>query len=337
MRTNISTTLEPLVEQGTLSLAQLHAVEAAFDDQTSQAQQTRRHVLSEILSYIGGAVIIISGAFIVAQAWEPLGAWGRSGLILLGAAVMFAGGWVLSTYRRDDSARRLSGVLFVGAALLVTIAVGSLLQSLLFPDPFEYVPSEAWKQPGLMSIAIALGLVVALIGYARVHTIVGQAGIAAATVGTLLSLGTAITYYTERSDMSFPSTGFWFVLVLGIGWIAISRVGAFAEPVFALVVGVVLVFVGLQATRGLDTVEWASGTLTLAVGFAFLALYVWWREWPMLAGGILGILAGGIELFVRYFEGLGAALASLSLGVALLVVGLIMLRSKRSHEQMLGT
>ncbi len=334
MRTHtLNDALEPLIAQGEISAEQAEVIQAALSAETAEHERSRRHLLAEVLSYVGGAVIVISAAFIVAQAWEPLGAWGRSGLITFGAIVLFVGGWLLSQRRHDDSARRLSGTLFTGAAALLAIAVGNLLMSILLPDPFVYQPALAWRQPASMAIAGAAGLVIAIVGYLRVRSVIGQASIAVAAAFTLLMLGMSGTFYADQSDMPFPTAGFWLVFALGVGWIAISRVGVFAEQTFALVVGAVLVLVGAQATRGYPDTMWISGSVFVVLGFAFLALYVWWRVWPMLAAGIAAVLIGGIELFVEYLEGIGAALGGLALGIALLVLGLFLPRLRRtSHE-----
>jgi hypothetical protein len=62
-------------------------------------------------------------------------------------------------------------------------------------------------------------------------------------------------------------------------------------------------------------------TLEIAGGLMFLALYMYGRKWPFLAGGIGAMLIGGIELLSRYVEGISGALASMGLGIALLVLG----------------
>lgn len=342
MRTHVDTTLDSLVSQGTISAEQATQVQAALSNHDVAAEASRRHLIAEILSYVGGAVIVISGAFIVAQAWEPLGAWGRSGLIALGAVILFVGGWLLDVKRKDDSARRLAGALFTGSAVLSAIAVGSLIMSLWGLLDYTYSPETAWRQPAAMAIAAASGLLVAIIGYLRVHTILGQAAMAFGATATLMAVGTSTQYFQDQSDMAFPSYGFWLVLALGIAWIVMARAKVFAESTFALVVGAVLVLFGAQATRSYENLEWLSGSLFVFLGVVFLGLYLAWRAWPMLAAGIAAILIGGIELFVRYLEGIGAALGSLALGVVLLVIGLLLprgvkrLEEEHSHDVMLS-
>jgi uncharacterized membrane protein YfcA len=60
-----------------------------------------------------------------------------------------------------------------------------------------------------------------------------------------------------------------------------------------------------------------------------MGIYAWARQWPLLVGGVAGVILGGSELLVEYTEGLVAAVGSLVLGLLMLGVGLRLLRDRR--------
>jgi len=87
---------------------------------------------------------------------------------------------------------------------------------------------------------------------------------------------------------------------------------------------------GVQGLRAVDAGPWLVPVLLLVGGLALMGVYARERQWPLLVGGMAGVIIGGTELLVQYADGLVAAAGSLVLGLAMLGVGLRLLRGQRS-------
>lgn len=327
--------LASLVVRGTLSDEQAQEVRAALDQAGQAREHGRRRILSEILSYVGGAVIVVSAAFIVGQAWEPLGAPGRSGLILGIAAILFVVGWVLGGRIRDDSERRLSSTLMTAGAVLTAVAVGIAVDALLGnpltegPDVYAYEFVRPWAAPFTILCAAASALAVAVAGYLRSRSALGHVALGTAATLTIFSAGWVVNAMVVGTSDDFPVFGALLVMATGAAWLVASLRGVFEERLVGQFVGMTAMLFGVQGLRGDTPFDWLTPVLLVAGGLALMAVYGWLRQWPLLVGGVAGVILGGTELLVTYTEGIVAALGSLLLGLTMLAAGLRLLRERR--------
>ena len=326
--------LDTLVQQGTLSEQQAQAVLGALAESGEAREFTRRRIVSEILSYVGGAVIVVSAGFIVAQAWEPLGVIGRLVVILGIAAILFAAGWVLAGRLSDDMGRRLSSALMTAAAALTGLAIGVTVAEVLGDAVVEttagqqFDPGRAWTEAFTALTAAAGAMVVAALGYVRSHSALGQIALGAALAMTLLTSAWTVNALVNDSS-NMPVAGALLVMAMGATWLVLALRGAFAEPVVGQFVGMVAMAMGAQWLRESVDADWLVPVLMLVGGLALMAAYAALRQWPLLVGGVGGVIVGGTELLIVYAEGIIAAFGSLLLGLVMLAVGLRLLRERR--------
>ncbi len=318
--------LVPLVEGGTITAEQAQAVQSALERAGTARTQSRRRIVSEILSYVGGGVVIVSASFIVAQVWEPLGVVGRPVVIGGAAAVLFAAGWVLAGRVRDDLGRRLASSLLTAAAVLTAGALWTAL------DPVIGDATAAWSQPVMLLCSSAGALVVAALGYLRSRSALGLIAMSLATFLTTFALGWTVTSLVQGTSDHDPVAAMLLVGAVGAGWVGLSLRGVFTERLVGQFAGLIAMGIGLQSLRALDAGEWLAPTVLLLGGLVLMGVYAWARQWPLLVGGVAGVIIGGSELLIEYTEGLVAAAGSLVLGLLMLGAGLRLLRDRRPER-----
>ena len=191
------------------------------------------------------------------------------------------------------------------------------------------IASDAWLGPLVPLCAAASGLAVATLGYLRSRSALGHLTVAAATVMTMFLAGWVITAARTDQTDEFPLLGALLVIATGATWLAASLRGLFAERVVGQFVGLIAIFVGTQGLRDGVGPDWLVPVLVLVEGLLLMAAYGWLRQWPLLVGGVGGVIIGGTELLVAYTEGFVAAVGSLLLGLAMLGAGLRLLRERR--------
>jgi hypothetical protein len=118
----------------------------------------------------------------------------------------------------------------------------------------------------------------------------------------------------------WPNYAFLGLLSVGGIWVYVAEKELFSQWQSVAISSIGTLFIASQGFRE-QFGNWFVPTLEIFGGFMFLALYMYGRKWPFLAGGIGAMLIGGIELLSRYVEGISGALASMGLGIALLVLG----------------
>lgn len=347
MSTEIHPGLQRLIDAGTLTLEQAQAVQGAMgtDIDAKVAPPSlgrtmfpsRRAFISEALTYIGFVFVIAAAALLTSQAWDGLNAWGQSALIGAGALALFGAGFLLRTIRRDDSGRRLSSTLFVGSEALVAGTIGLILTEIWVPKNPSYLDagSPLWKEAARwVSPAIVIGcafgaIIIGVIGYLLSGSALGQLGMAAPSAALAIGIGQLIWALTNEADQAGPDrVGFAILFGGGLLWIALEHYGYLHEKVVGQVLGIGALFIGLQGV-GIDVKVWASSSVLIVLGLGLLVFYLQGHAWPYLAGGILGMFAGGVRLLVEYVHGTGGALASLALGILLVVVGVRVVNDRR--------
>lgn len=316
--------LQKLVDDGTLSAAQALAAQTALRTTSgSEVSRSRRSLFSEALTYIGGAVIVVSAGLLLSQAWDQLGTWGRPAVIGAAAVVLFIAGMLLSRNAAVDTLRRLCSTLFVGAAALAAFTIGLITSEIWIPqnDPNAayWINPKPWVYMTIALLCALGGGLVALAGYFRAKSALGVIAQLFAADVAVFALG-ALVWIKFYGDDDFPSYGSLALIILGAAWIYVAEKELIAETNSVAIGAILTLGFAVQSFRDL-LADWAIPTGMIAGGLMFLALYLYGRKWPWLAGGIGGMLFGGIELLTRYVEGIGGALGSMALGVALLILG----------------
>lgn len=352
MSTEMPSALQGLIDAGTISREQAQAVQVALEQheggsvRPNSAQPmfpSRRAFISEALTYVGFVFVIAAAALLTNQAWEGLGRWGRPGLLGAGAAVLFGAGAWMRLVRKDNSGRRLSSTLFVGSEALVAGTTGLILNEIWVPKNPSYLDagSPLWQEPARWvepAMAIGIGfaaLVVGVISYMLSGSALGQVAMAAPSAAMAIGTGQLITALsTDLEDVaSQPRVGFAILFAGGLLWIALEHYGYLHEKVVGQVLGIGALFVGLQG-MGVDLKVWASSSVLIVLGLGLLVFYLQGHAWPYLAGGIVGMFAGGVRMLVEYVHGTGGALASLALGILLVVVGVRLVNDRREPTLM---
>jgi hypothetical protein len=323
--------LGALVERGTITQAQLQAVQDALESAGQAEHVGRRRVMSEILGYVGGAVIIVSVAFIIAQAWDPLGSTGRAVLFAAISAVLFTIGWILGHRLAGEAGRRLSATLMTAAAPLLALAIGIELDWLL-DSPLSDAgtgPGRAWMAPFVLLCAAAAAGCLAFIGYRRCHSALGNIVMGIATGASAFSVGWLITAVVQHTSDAIPTLGLALLIATGATWLILSLRGTFHERVVGQFVGMGAMLVGVQGLRDTFGPNWSVPAIILAGGLLLMVVYALVRQWPLLVGGVAGVILGGSELLISMTEGIVAAASTLALGLAMLAAGVVLLRERR--------
>lgn len=323
--------LVALVTQGTITQAQRQAVQDALESAGRAEHVGRRRVISEILGYVGGAVIIVSAAFIVAQAWDPLGHAGRAALFAAISAVLFAIGWNLGHRLTGEAGRRLAATLMTAAAPLLGLAIGIGLDWLL-DSPLSEAgddPGRAWMAPFVLLCAAACAGAVAFVGYLRCHSALGNIVMGIAVGVGAFSVGWLLTALVQHTSDAVPLLGLALLIATGATWLILTLRGTFREHVVGQFVGMGAMFLGVQGLRDTFGPSWTVPTLILIGGLVLMGSYAVLRQWPLLVGGVAGVIIGGSELLISMTEGIVAAASSLALGLAMLAAGVLLLRERR--------
>jgi len=275
---------------------------------------------AEVLAFLGTALILGATALLISRAWDDLGTVGRPLVVGAGAIVLLIVGWQVGGSERTHPTRRLSATLLAGGAVAGAGAVGLTVRAGL--ESAGVRPGLAEWVTGVVACAVVLALCWG--GYRRSRSALGLLLLGAA--GALLIVATNGLLDDVAPELPLPLTGP-LLCVLGGAWLA--RAGAAAEPQVARSIGVALLIIGVQASRGTWPEPVIPVVLLLLGGGLLLAYVRGGRAWPVLAGGVLACILGIVELLVRYAEGAGLLIGGLLAGIVLLGAGLFLQARRR--------
>ena len=336
---DIASALQPLVNDGTLSPEQRDAVVKQLGITVGQPDsRSLKGLLSEALVYLGGAIIFGSGALLISQTWKDLGRWGRPGVLVVAAVVMWVAGRTVQHRKNDDEGRRLSSTLFTGGAILVGVAVNNLLSDVWIPRNADgnqdWSNVALWVDPAKICIAMTVTAVFVGIGYRISNSALALVATGGALLGVSMSSGQYINYLTDLNAPryeQFHGAVPWLPGALtAIGsaiWLVMWSRDLFKEKVVAHLLGLVGLFIALNTFRE-DYDESVIASLLVATGILGLWLYVQSHQWPYLVFGLGSILVGGLQLLFKYVEGVGGALASMGLGAVLVGLGIWLVKDR---------
>ena len=324
--------LQKLVDAGTLSFEQaIAAQDALLGESTEIHGHSKRTIISEVMAYVGGAIIVLSSAFLLSQAWHLLGKWGRPGTLAGASAALFIAATFLTTKATSDSFRRLSSTLFMGSAAVAAFSSGLFLNELWLKENMINndlgTNPEPWKIPIVIGTCASISGAIAFYGYQRARSALAVlVQIIAANV--LLFTPFWWLWIVQFDNDHFPKYGSAVLIALGLFWIFLTERKYFHERNASALGAIVTLFMGLQSLRQYTT-ETGISIILIAGGLFFIFIYIRGRMWPYLTAGLITLMMGGITLMSLYVKGMGAALGSLLLGIAALTTGIILYREKK--------
>ncbi|WP_280467061.1 DUF2157 domain-containing protein [Nocardia cyriacigeorgica] len=306
--------MRPLVESGVLTEQQLNAVLGALAE--PPARFSRAKLLAEIAAYTGAGLLLAGIALVLAASWEDLARTGRVAILALITvvvaviAVAVAGGpAVLFLAIRDRagdrnripaSRTRLAAVLFALTAALVAGTAGTAIE--------DGNTDSAWVY------ACIAGLIAAVIGYLALPSLVGI------LVCSVLSAAVVSGVITDFAGLREGWPGFG-ILLLGLGWAVLTRVGAFEERWAGYLIAVLFAIYGAQSSGEYDSMVLAYW-LTALVALLCFALYLTERSGVLVLGGAVALAIAAAEAVWDWTDGfVGAAGAVLVLGALVLGTG----------------
>jgi hypothetical protein len=324
---DVERVVSSLVAEGTLQPPQAEALLAALHPVLADKQSSehlgvrpglRRHA-AEIAGYLGAAFVALSAVVFLSATWESYSQTTRTAL-LAGVALLAATIAVVvlrgrsSSVEGHETRRRLAGTLMVASGLAAGLAVG-----LVVDDPGDVAE--------LVGLAPLTALVVCAVGYWMAPTAIGQLGMLAAAVATVMSTAQA------RMEENLVVGGL-VVVAIGVTWAVLEHRGLLRERTLALSIAGLTALAGAQIV--LVAAEDATGTrvlaylLTAAVAAACLAGYASRQAWPLLVTGVLATAIVVPQVLSEWLEdSIGVPGLLLVTGLTLLGASLVGLRLAR--------
>lgn len=307
MRTlrDLAEVLQRAVAAQILSAEQAQAVLAA---ERARAESGRRLPVIEAVGYLGGLLALSGAVTLVIQYWREVPTAGRLGLLAAVAAVT----WLVGARIGEASAAaliRLRAALWFASSAAVAAFAGQAAAELA--PAWEGV---VWLSAGVAA-AVHSGLLWGRPGRLRDR----PAQHLACLAGVLMAAGGAAGLAGGEGAVGLAIAG------AGSVWVAAGWSALLPPPVIALTTGGVAVLAGVGITVG----DWsdAAPLLGLAASTILLAVGVATNRTPLTIVGLAGGF-GYLPWTVGHFfaDSLGAPLAILLSGIALLAITLVVLR-----------
>ncbi|MEQ4209921.1 DUF2157 domain-containing protein [Actinopolymorpha sp. B9G3] len=322
--------LAGLVREGTLSEDQARRVgdvlrrSGVAPAQPRDVAPERRERVVEVLSYLGGALVIGALILIVGLAWSDLNRAGKLAIcggatVLLLVAAMAVGGLVRTTMwptgrgepgsadsgnrQRDTLAATLGALGSGGAAFTVGVAIDV--------DGFR-----ALVLPGVAMVIVA----------AASYVMWGRAPLVCAAFGGGLLIAIALIDMRPQSWSALVLTGI-VLMVYGALWIGLGRI--LAERDVAGVLGGAIGLIGAELASIENDYAWV-GLLLGLVGIAAMFAMFWTsrRWWYAVFGAAGALVIPPTALGVMFDNALLVGVVLLLIGVALIVGAVATLRRR---------
>ncbi|HKS53280.1 MAG TPA: hypothetical protein VJS67_15550 [Pseudonocardiaceae bacterium] len=302
---DLADVLQRAVAAQILSAEQAQAVLAA---ERSRVGGGRRLPLIEAVGYLGGLLALSGAVTLVIQYWREVPTAGRLGLL----AAVAAATWLVGARISEASAGaliRLRGALWFASTAAVAAFAGQAASDLAHAGD-----APVWLWAGVAA-AVHGGLLWGLPGRLRDR----PAQHLACLAGVLMAAGGAAGLAGGESAVGLAIAG------AGAVWVAAGWRALLPPPVIAMAAGGVAVLAGAGITAG----DWsdAAPLLGLAASGVLLAVGVATDRTPLTIVGLAGGF-GYLPWTVGHFfaDSLGAPLAILLCGIALLAITFVVLR-----------
>lgn len=264
--------------------------------------------LTEVVAYLGGALVLAAGFLFTMEAWNDLGKVGHVVFLSVIAIVLaLAGFGAVRSRLAEQTKRRLSGTLLTAAAVTVGVTVGVAIE-----DFTDLPPGGVYWPAFFGGLVAAAGSVIA---YRISSTALGLLGMLG---GTLVA---AIDFASERAANNYEPlcVGAAF-LIVGVGWLILTERGVFEEVTIARALGAAAALFGAQIATVNDVSSWVGYLLTILVAGAAVWLYLKKIDWPYVAVAVIAVTLVVPEMVSDWTEdSLGAVGGVLVAGVTLLI------------------
>jgi hypothetical protein len=302
-------------------------VEHVLGRQILTAAAPLRRRFAELAGYVGAALVVSAAGVFFATQWPDLTDLQRITL-LVGASVLLAvaglavaaagaggiaSGLAAMRHGARPTQRRLSGVLFIGAAATAAGAVGLQVDRVV-----DDVTSSAPAFAGFVTLTV-----LALVGYVLTPTVAGQAAIA---FGAFTTVPAGLDLVAASDPIPLGLT----VLGVGVLWLVLAERRVWREPWAARIIGCVLALIGAQMPVGDMDRPWVAYLALFVVAVAAFAMYVVGTSWPYLATGVVALTLAVPEALLDWTDNaLGPAGVLLVAGLTLLGASLLGLRLRK--------
>jgi hypothetical protein len=299
--------LERWTDADLISSDQAHAIRAA----ETRAGFTSSGIpaLAEVIAYVGAIFALSAVGFIASRIWSNLAVGEQLGLVALVTGLLWAGGWWLRGSNIPVRHRLVTVLWFLSAGGMAWFA--------------DIAATDLWdvEDGYALIIGLALSLYAGLL-YLYRRTSLQQIAVAGG-VGFLCG---------GLSDIAGGDSWFgWCLWIAGVAWIALTRIDKLTPGRTGFALGAVGALTGAQAVA-LQFFENPNGwglALGLLSAAALLYLSVLFAEMVLLGLGAVGLFIFLVQIIGEYLaDGLGAPLALLVAGTALLAVALVVVRLK---------
>lgn len=298
-----------LVEREVLSAEQAETVLAELEAARSPRTPFGSGV-SEVLGYVGGALVLGGAGLLLNMSWDDLGRTARAGLLVAVTVVLGAAGVVIAGGPRG--VRALAGTAPSARSRIVAVlfALGAGTAAMAVASEFEnYDPS----------LGPFAGLVVALLGYLALPSVPGLL----VSGGFSVALVFAVTEEWFRSSTPVATVG---LIVLGLVWALLAGAGKLVQRQVGLGVGAATALMGGQWPVISEAPAWGYAA-TLVIALLCFAVYLAQQSAVLLAAGVVGVTLAVPEAVWDWTGGaLGGPLAVLLVGVVLLAASGVGLR-----------
>ncbi|MEU3164826.1 hypothetical protein [Streptosporangium sp. NPDC006930] len=291
--------LAGLVESGELHPEQVEPVARAVGEALREPGADDRVRWSEILAYVGGALVLAGAAAFVGLGWDRMTQPARIAVLAVVTVLLLAVAVGLGVAARSATGRTAAVQGRVAATLA---ALGSATAALCAGVVVD-------RHEGL--VAGVAGLVVAATAYALLPT----------AIGLLACGGFALLTVTGLLDVLAGREGAgWGLAYVALGLLILvaALAGVLVPRDLGLGMGAAIALFGGQWPVLWDGGAWGYW-LTAAIALACLALYRRWRTWVLIVSGVAGLTLAVPEAVWDWTDGaVGGAVILVLAGVVLL-------------------
>lgn len=285
----------------------------AYEERGSTLKSENRPGFTEVLVYLGIAIVGVGVIVLAATNWGHLGSWARVLVPGVPAVLALIAGYVMlgqspAGIQRGGSAAWLASVALIGGTAAVIVNEGG----------------GAGEDAALVA-SVAAGVAALVLWLRHPNEIQVAAG-----AGALFILAIAITAETARGNERFAQlAGGGTLMLMGLAGVVAAETGMIhPRGICRILAGAAIAFGSIFATAGEDPAVVVE-LLPLAAGALLLLLGVRFGFFPQIIFGVAVIFAGTIELVVRHVDDPTlAALALMLLGAALIGVVLFLAKVK---------
>ncbi|CAM3920386.1 DUF2157 domain-containing protein [Smaragdicoccus niigatensis] len=264
--------------------------------------------LTEVVAYLGGALVLAAGFLFTMEAWNDLGKVGHVAFLSAIAIVLgLAGFGALRSRLAEQTRRRLSGTLLTAAAVTIGVTVGVAIED------FGGVHTGGVYWPAFWGALV--DVVICVLAYRFSSTAVGLLGMLGGALVAAVDLAGGLA--PSRYEALVIGLAFFGV---GLVWLILTEFRFFEDITIARALGVTATLIGAQIASFTDASSWVGYLLTILVAGAAVWLYLKKIDWPYVAVAVIAVTLVVPEMVSDWTEdSLGAVGGVLVAGVTLLI------------------